>query len=167
MELSNLLNFDIVQDSIDVYGERIYLFRVKAPNFQTLDAVEKEQHRHGWEDFLRGLGEHSIFITALDKVVNLDANRAFISGFDEQFSMVRQSLLRYLDSQDSEQSNTERAYYIGIADPSDGSHLDYMLNVANSSGLHLQRADNRELRTVLRSFLLREFIDPDIYLGGD
>ncbi|MEG0017243.1 MAG: ATP-binding protein [Hydrogenoanaerobacterium sp.] len=163
MEMTSLLNFDILEDSIKTPKGNYYFFKVKAPNFSTLSTDEQEHHYRSFESLMRSACDISFNIYIADRTVNLNANRKYIEEISEEYDYIKNDLLACLVEVEGDGGNTERGYYFSIRtkSQSDVSRFSGYLQVA---GFHCELADKDELTSIMRSFLLREFVDRGIYI---
>lgn len=163
MEMMDLLNFDIQSNCISAINKDCYFFRIKPPNFTTLAEHEKTNLRTKFETFLRNIEDMHINLFSMDKTVNLDSNRQYANTFDERFDFIRDDILDSLNCIEIDNGNTERSYYF-IIKPKSEHELVNFERILKVNGLEAYMANDEELISIMRCFLLREFIDQPIYL---
>lgn len=163
MEISELINFEIKSDHIVTMGDKFCYFHISPPNFTTLDGNDKERYRQNFENLLRNLEDISINIFAMDRTVNLDANRQYINSFSDEYDYIKDALLDNLNSMEAHNGNTQRSYYF-VLKYDDPTVVLNVQDILRANSFHARIAAYDELVSVMRCFLLREFIDHQIYV---
>lgn len=166
MEMTDLISFELLENAISTPKGNFYLFRILPPNFSTLDNNDKEKLYSQFEQLMRTVTDIPFNIFVMDKTLNLNLNREYISSLDSRFEEMKKDILNDLNSVESTIGNTERSYYI-IINPKKSAVVEQFQSVLRSTGFNFHLAERDELITVMRCFLRREFIDEDIYIGED
>lgn len=166
MEMIDMLGFHVCDDHIKAMNRSFYIFRIIPPNFTTLDEHEKQKYRQGFENVMRASEEFNFNLFSMDKTTNLDANKTFISSFSDQFDYIKEGLLRSISDTENISSNSERSHYF-IVSSENRSIVKEVEQALESNFVSFLLCKEDELITIMRCFLLREFIDQPIYQEGE
>lgn len=161
MKITDLLNFQITEDHIQCKTGSFYLFRINPPNLSILNPGERNMKIEGFKGLLNGT-EVPLQIFAMDKSEDLSKNKAFWRKTPEQYADIADAILNEITDIESTSNGIQRAYYF-IINPKDPQQVILFENLLTESGFRFYRADRAELITVINNFLLRSFIEFDIY----
>lgn len=162
MEMTDLIRFEVLDDRIQTPQGDYYFFRMKPPNFSTLDITEKESLYLNFEKFMHSTTEIPFNIFALDRTVNLSVNREFIESLNSRFDDIKNGILSDLSAMENTMGNTQRAYYF-IIHTNQRAQVENFQTCLRGAQIVCTPAGRKELIAVMRCFLRRDFIDEDIF----
>lgn len=167
MKISDIINFTIHSDYVDVGGQKVYFFRISPPNLNIMTDGEKGNEILKFERFFESLADIRFQLISLDKTENLAGNKAYWSSLvkpdvPDPCKEIKQTIIRQIDSMESASSSVGRAFYfvLKVKDPND---LDRFRTELTASSIPFKVADRQESVTVLRNYILREFVSFDIF----
>lgn len=169
MKISDIVNFDIKENYVETPdGSRVFFLRLSPPNLSIMTDDEKGNEIHKLQEILDSLSSAKFQILALDKTENLSGNKAYWQSLirpddeDDPCLMIKKAIINSIENSESTSSSVSRAFYfvLKIKDPNELSKFETSLNM---KGINYYIAEKQELVTVLRNFLLREFVGFDIY----
>lgn len=169
MKISDIVNFDIKDNYVETPdGSRVFFLRLSPPNLSIMTDDEKGNEIHKLQEILDSLSSAKFQILALDKTENLSGNKAYWQSLirpddeDDPCLMIKKAIINSIENSESTSSSVSRAFYfvLKIKDPNELSKFETSLNM---KGINYYIAEKQELVTVLRNFLLREFVGFDIY----
>lgn len=168
MKISELINFDIQEDFIEAGGQRVYFFRFFPPNLNIMTENEKDTEVTKFRELYESLIDQKLQIISLDKTENLSENKNYWesllkkdeTGFRAE---VKKTIINSIGSIESTSSSVGRAFYfvLKVKEKSELTRFETTMNVKN---IHFYIAEKQELITVMRNFILREFINFDLYI---
>ena len=167
MKISDLFNFVVRENYAEAGGFRIYFLRFSPPNLSIMTDGEKAAEISKFQEFYESYTDRRFQIFSLDKTENLEANKAFWQSLqkgeeDDPCREIRDTVIRQIGSIESTSSSVGRAFYfvLRIKDPEELSRFETNLS-AKSIPYYI--ADRQEVVTVLRNYILREFVNFDLY----
>lgn len=161
MQITDLLNFQIMDDHILCSHESAYLFRIIPPNLSILNPSERQMKIEGFKALLGGT-EVPLKIFAMDKSEDLSKNKAFWKKTPERYAAISNAILNEINKIESANSGSQRAYYFVIK-PKEQHQVILFENLMTETGFCFYRAQRSELITIMNNFLLRSFLEFDIY----
>lgn len=161
MKITDLLDFQIMEDSIRCKTGMFYFFRIIPPNLSILNPGERRMKIEGFKGLLNST-EVPLQIFAMDKSEDLSKNKAFWKKTPERYAAISDAILNEITDIESTSSGIQRAYYFVIK-PKEQQQVILFENLLTETGFRFHRADRSELITVMNNFLLRSFIEFDIY----
>lgn len=159
LPIQSLMNFQLKDDHIVSQGEKYYLYRYFPPNadIMTDDEIAEEIMK-----FARALDTLrrpiSLFIT--DKIEDLETIKRFYSSLPVEFDYITSEVISKLEDVEVKSTSVQRSYYYIYKPENDNDDIH---NVLAGMGYAIQRAKKHEYVVLLRNYLLREFINFDIY----
>lgn len=169
MKISDIVNFDIKENYVETPdGSRVFFLRLSPPNLSIMTDDEKGNEIQKLQEILDSLSSAKFQILALDKTENLSGNKAFWQSLirpddeDDPCLTIKKAIVSSIENSESTSSSVSRAFYfvLKIKDPNELSKFETSLNM---KGINYYIAEKQEIVTVLRNFLLREFVGFDIY----
>ena len=168
MKISDMINFDIKDNYVQDETRKIYFLRFFPPNLNIMTKSEKHTEVKKFQEFYDSLMDINCQIFSLDKTENLKGNKDYWSSLlkndDENdfCTKIQKAIIRQIDSIESTSSSVGRAFYfvLKVKEQADLTHFETCLS---TKGINYYIADKQELVTVLRNFILREFVGFDIY----
>lgn len=169
MKISDIVNFDIKENYVETPdGSRVFFLRLSPPNLSIMTDDEKGNEIQKLQEILDSLSYAKFQILALDKTENLSGNKAYWQSLirpddeDDPCIMIKKAIVNSIENSESTSSSVSRAFYfvLKIKDPNDLSKFETSLGM---KGIIYYIAEKQEIVTVLRNFLLREFVGFDIY----
>lgn len=169
MEMTDLLNLEVENDCLLTPGGPLFFFRVQPPNLSILDNTALEALYQGFEALMRGSDHIPFAIYAADLPVSLERNREYIRSLGEPYEGMRAALLAELSTAQG-RGNTERAYYFIVGEKLRGrgplgEWRDTLSGLLLQNGISILPVTGESLISLLRGWLLREFVDDHIYMG--
>ncbi len=159
-----LFDFEINDNHVTQGGKNIYLYRFFPPNLSIFTEDEKETEIQKLCIFF-----DNIFmpfqIFAMDKVEDLSKNRRFFEGMDPAYSEYTGQIIEQISSIEQSNENTnsvQRAYYF-IIQPKNAADRTVFEEAMRTGSMVYYPVEKAELVTVLRNYILREFIPFDLY----
>ncbi len=169
MEMTDLLNLEVENDHLLTPGGPLFFFRVQPPNLPILDNTALEALYQGFEALMRGSEQIPFAIYAADLPVSLEQNREYIRSLGEPCEGMQAALLAELSTAQG-RGNTERAYYIIVGERPRGrgprgEWRDTLHSLLLQNGISALPVTGDAIISLLRGWLLREFVDDQIYMG--
>lgn len=167
MKISELINFDILDDHIDANGFHVTFFRFFPPNLNIMTENEKNSEVSRFQALYDSLIDQKLQIISLDKTENLSENKSYWqsllkkdeTGFRAE---VKKTIINNIGSIESTSSSVGRAFYF-VLKVKEKSELTRFETTMNVKGINYYVAEKQELVTVMRNFILREFVNFDLY----
>lgn len=161
--MKNLLNFRLMEDHIEEGGAYIFFLRVHPPNMVILSKSERRAKAHKFQEALDGIDiPFDIFV--MDKAEDLEHVKKYYQACRSKwpdYDFVFNAVLRKLDTIDGESASIQRAFYI-VVRVRDRQRFDLFAQQFQNR-LDFTLAKHEELETVMRNFLLREYVATPVY----
>lgn len=169
MEMTDLLNLGVENDHLLTPVGPLFFFRVHPPNLPILDNTALEALYQGFEALMRGTEHIPFAIYAADLPISLGQNREYIRSLGEPCEGMQAALLAELSATQGK-GNTERAYYFVVGERARGKGAlgewrDTLSSLLLQNGISVLPVTGDSLISLLRGWLLREFVDDQIYMG--
>ncbi len=161
MKITELLNFQIMEHHIQCKHGSFYFFRIIPPNLSIMNPGEKNMKIEGFKGLLNST-EIPLQIFAMDKSEDLSKNKEFWKKTPEQYAAISDAILNEINEIESASSGIQRAYYF-IIKPKEQQQVTLFKNLLTETGFRAYLTDRSELITIMNNFLLRSFIEFDIY----
>ena len=134
--------------------------RIIPPNLSIMTEAEQKAEIEKFEAVLDTVSiPFQIFIT--DKIEDLSENKEFYSCLRGDYEVIVDVLLQSMEDIESDNSAVQRAYYIVVI-TKDREEFQLFKNVV-ASQFHTYQVQREELATLLRNYILREFIGFDLH----
>ena len=161
MKITDLVNFEIEDDSIQGSYGTYHFYRVVPPNLSTMNPGEKRMQIAGFQGVLDS-NEIPLQILAMDKTEDLSKNKKFWKSISPEFEYISSAILDEIGEIEYTSSGIQRAYFFVIA-PREREQVGVFENLLTEKGFRFHKVERPELITVMKNFLLRDFVDFDIY----
>ncbi len=161
MRITDLLNYEILEDCIKTARGSFYLFRIIPPNLTIMNPGERRGLITRFRAVLES-NETPFQILAMDKTEDLSKNKAFWKGTQEKYAFMSDAVVDSINEIEYTGSGIQRAYYM-VINPREPQQKKLFENLLSENSFRFQQAQRDELVTVLRNFNLRDFLDFDIY----
>lgn len=163
MKISDLINFKVHDNCIATPDGMVHFLRILPPNLSIMTAAEKAQKPEDFEVLLNSVNiPFQIFV--MDKSEDMSLNKAFYAGLSPRYEEITSQIIASMDKMESSSSSVQRAYYF-VTITKNASDFE-LFHTAVSSHFEVQLAQRQELITILRNFLLREFVTSDLHISG-
>lgn len=159
LPIQDIIKFRLDDKYVQSDGEYIYFYRYYPPNthIMTEDEIQAEIENMGR---LFDTLNCPLSLFAADKVENLDAIKNYYLSLPVSYEYITTEIVESIERSDVESNAVQRAYYIVYrTQEADKDILSTLLN----RGLHVERATKPEIAVLLRNYLVREFLNCDIY----
>ena len=161
MKITDLLNFQIMEDHIKCKYDSFYFFRIIPPNLSIMDPGEKQMRIEGFMGLLNSI-DINLHIFAMDKSEDLSKNKAFWKSTQERYAFIADEILDNISEIESTSNGIQRAYYF-IIRPTELDQSRLFATLLEETGFRAYQAKREELITIMNNFQLRSFIEFDIY----
>ena len=161
MKITDLANFEIKDQFIQTPQGKYYFYRIIPPNLSIMNPGEKRMKILSLQGVLDS-NEIPLQILAMDKTEDLSRNKAFWKKIPERYEFISNAILDTIGEIEYTSSGIQRAYFF-IIHPKDEEQADLFENLLREKDFRFYRVERGELITVLKNFLLRDFVDFDIY----
>lgn len=159
MPIEDLLNFELQDDHVIAGGQKVYFIRYYPPNLSIMTESEVEDEIRNMTVLLDTLRRRlSLFIT--DKVEDLEGNKRFWRSMPSQYEYITSEIVSKMMDVEVKSTSVQRSFYF-VYKPENDS--DDIYNTLKGKGYTVERTKKHELAVLLRNYLLREFINYDIY----
>ncbi|WRS29024.1 DUF87 domain-containing protein (plasmid) [Oscillospiraceae bacterium MB08-C2-2] len=160
--IDNLINFRILESSVATPFGVAQFLRILPPNLSVMTKSEREAEIDKLEALLDAATiPFQIFI--MDKIEDLSANKEYYENLKagSEYEYIIDSILESVDKIESDNSAVQRAYYLVVI-TKDREEFTLFKNLV-AEHFAFYQADRQEIATLLRNFILREFIGLDVY----
>lgn len=161
MKITELTNFEIRDKYIQTPGGKFYFFRVIPPNLTILNLQEKKRKIESLKGVLDS-NEITMQILAIDKTEDLSSNKTFWKKTPMRYEFIANTILDTISEIEDTGSGIQRAYFFVIA-PRDQEQVTLFSNLLTEKGFRFYPVERPELITIMKNFMLRDFLDFDIY----
>ena len=161
--ISNLIDFTIMDDYVKSNKQKIYFYRFFPPNISILTQNETELEMTSLANFIEAVNM-PFQIFAMDKVENLNRNKEFFQSMNEKYKKYTEQIINQISSHDADDEKTnsiQRAYYF-VINTKNASEKNEFEDALNSQRLKSSLVKHDELATIFRNYYLREFSPFDI-----
>lgn len=152
--------FSIREDCIVKNSLFYYFYRIFPPNISTMSDVEKQNKINGFYNVLKNIkleNNLELQILVIDKAENLSENVKYIEeNMKPKFSEIKEAITDEITKAENQKSSIQRAFYIVVESETNEPKNDFTRN-ADENGILYKLCEKRELLSVLRSYMLREF----------
>lgn len=168
MKMFDLINFTVAENHVEADGCKVYFLRILPPDLNIMTDKEKGNEIARLQEFFESLIDQSFQIFSLDKTENLSGNKAYWSSLlrtddlDDPCEKIKRTIIGKIDSIESSSSSVGRAFYF-VLKVKEAAELTRFETTLSSKSIPCAVADKQELVTVLRNYILREFVPFDIY----
>lgn len=168
MKISDIFNFDIKDNFVEIDSKQhFYFLRFLPPNLNIMTRGEKSNEIKKFQEFYDSLMDQRFQTFSLDKTENLKGNKDYWAsllqeGDNEYCAKIKNAIISKIDSIESTSSSVGRAFYF-VLKVKEQAELTRFESSLNTKGINYYIAEKQELVTVLRNYILREFIGFDIY----
>lgn len=161
MKISELMNFKILENCVATPDGMVHFLRVLPPNLSIMTDDEKALEPEKLETLLNSINTpFQIFV--MDKIEDMSLNKAFYNSLDPNFKWITDQMVSSMDKIESSSSAVQRAYYF-VTITKNLDEFELFHTAVTSRGFEVYPAERQELITVLRNFILREFVNFDLY----
>lgn len=161
MKITDLADFEVKDRFIRSGNNCYYFFRIIPPNLSIMNPNEKIMRIQGFQNMLDS-NDLPMQILAMDKTEDLGRNKAFWKGLPERFEFVSDAILQEINEIENVGSGIQRTYYF-VIQTKEQEKVRLFENLADTSGFRMQAAEHSELITIMKNFMLRDYIEFDIY----
>ena len=170
MKISEIVNFEIKDNYVQIEKQKVYFLRFSPPNLNIMTQAEKDNEVKRFQEFYDSLMDQRFQTFSLDKTENLKGNRDYWSSLlkdddnidNDNCALIKNTIISKIDDIESTSSSVGRAFYF-VLKVKDQVELSSFETCLNTKGINYYIAEKQELVTVLRNYILREFIGFDIY----
>lgn len=159
LPIQKIINFKLEDDCVFSDDHYVFFYRFFAPNKDLLtDAEIAEQIEQLGRLFDTLSRSFSLFGT--DKLENMSEIKQFYSSLPVRYEYITSEIVDGIERSDVESNAVQRAYYIICRST---SREDDIYNILLNRGFHVERVQKPEIAVLLRNYLVREFVNCDIY----
>lgn len=168
MKISDIINFTVRENFVELENQKVYFLRFSPPNLNIMTQGEKSNEIKKFQEFYDSLMDQRFQTFSLDKTENLKGNKDYWSSLlndddnNDYCAKIKKAIISKIDSIESTSSSVGRAFYF-VLKVKEQAELTRFETCLNTKGITYYIAEKQELVTVLRNYILREFIGFDIY----
>ncbi len=159
--ITELLNFKVLDNCVEIGDKKVFCFRYYPPNTAIFTESELRDSIFAFQRLLDSLAQEITFFTT-DKVEDLQANKEYWESRDRRYYHLTSDIIKSIESIEVGSASVQKATYI-ILTATDLEKVQAVYNTLKGLNFNCYLADKRELTLLLRNFILREFLNFDIY----
>lgn len=169
MKITDIMNFSIEDDhAVTQDGLRVYFFRLFPPNLTIMTEAEKRAQVEIMREFFDSLPNLSLQFLSIDKTENLSENKKFWQSLlkteeeEDPCREIKKTIISDIDSIESTSASVGRAFYFMLK-TRNNDDINRLKTCMSTKNIKFDIAKKQEIVTVLRNYLLREFVGFDLY----
>lgn len=161
--VQDLLRFKLCDNHIEVGNRLRYYLRIHPANMVILNLHEKMEELRRFK-LIMDSSDSAFELITIDKAENLDEIYDYyqmLTKMRPEYAFINESICEFLRSNDIRSASIQRAFYFLIT-VREERDFDIVFKTF-SNHIKVEVAKKLELTQIMRSSLLREFIDSDVY----
>lgn len=161
--ITDIMDFSLEQDCIKTSRGTFFLFRYHPPNISILSPQELENQIDTLQSLLDSI-DIEISFFGCDKVEDLSQNKTFWESCPGEYYAYTADIVSTIESSEVDSSSVQKAYYI-IVSTDDRDKVQQLYTSLRGLGFSVELTSRKENASLLRNFLLREFVSFDILMA--
>ena len=169
MKITDIINFSVKEDHAETAdGTSVYFLRLYPPNLNIMTEGEKKAQVNIMKEFYDSLSGLSLQLLSIDKTENLSGNKEYWQSLlkpddeDDPCREIKTAIIRNIDSIESTSASVGRAFYI-VFKTKKQEELTRLETCMSIKDIKHHVVKKQEIVTILRNYILREFVGFDLY----